>query len=577
MKIFPKIFFFIIIFFGIFGLAKSSKAADVVVNQNDVQQKIEAFGGNYVFYHYGQSVADYTFNNLNPGHARFQMNLSEWEPVNENNNPLVFNWALFLDSDDVHDDFLEIQKFDNKGIPIVLSIWDVPNWMVSNPSNAEQRIIPAEKYDEVIESIAAFLIRSRDQYGVEIPYISFNEPEIGVKVIFSSAQMANFIKKAGARFSSLGLNTKWLTGDTAHAYSLVSYATPILQDATARQYLGPVSFHSWNSWSVSDMEGIYTLAKQYGLPVWCEEIGTSPYADFSASSTWSFALDLAKMYHLILKYSRATVLDYWQYGGSYALVGSDGTTYPSFYAVKQLADNFPSGTDIVETSSNDSEVLALAGKKSSAGNLALHLVNTGSAKSVNISGIPAGNFALIRTSASEKMQVVGNYSTSNGNLSLSLLASSINTLYQIQSPVPTFQNLTIRARGSNASGWPNMEIWVDGTRVINNTTVSSATYTNYNFSISNNAQKIDIVFTNDYYNSTTNEDRNLFVDYVTYKGVTIQSESSGVILDKGNGTAAFDGINTIPGQESILWNAALRFNVLSDTTPPAAPSGLNVQ
>jgi chitodextrinase len=123
----------------------------------------------------------------------------------------------------------------------------------------------------------------------------------------------------------------------------------------------------------------------------------------------------------------------------------------------------------------------------------------------------------------------------------------------------TIYNLTVRAKGSDASGWPNMEIWIDGVKVVN-TTVNSTSYTDYNFSISSNPKKIDVVFTNDYYDSATGADRNLYVDYIIVTGKTIQAEDPSVILDKGSGSAAFDGINTILGQEGILWDAALRFN-----------------
>ncbi|MFH0863733.1 MAG: family 16 glycosylhydrolase [Candidatus Gottesmanbacteria bacterium] len=149
-------------------------------------------------------------------------------------------------------------------------------------------------------------------------------------------------------------------------------------------------------------------------------------------------------------------------------------------------------------------------------------------------------------------------------------------VYKKVSGPPPANNLTVRAKGTYAgSAWPNMEIWVDGVK-ITNTTIGSTSYADYNFSVSTSAQKIDVVFTNDYYDPTTGADRNLFVDYIIINGKTIQSESPGVILDKGSGSAAFDGINTIPGQEAISWNGALRFNVSSDTTPPASPSGLTV-
>ncbi|MFA4817182.1 MAG: hypothetical protein WC608_00470 [Parcubacteria group bacterium] len=425
-----KILFTAIIFFGIFGLAESSFAADVSVNQNNVRQKIQGLGGNYAFDQSGSAVGQYTLNNLKPAHIRVEIKLAEWEPTNDNSDSNNFNWSAFQNAGNTNANFIQMQNFKNKGIPIAASVWNAPNWMVSNPSNSSQRVIPIDKYDEAIESIAAYLLFARDQYGVEIQYVSFNEADGGYQIIFSSAQMASFIKKAGARFSALGLNAKWLTGDTSNAGNLVSYATPILQDATARQYLGPVSFHSWNSWSSGTMENIYTLAKEYGLPVWCEEVGTNPayWQTPSVFPTWNYALEIARIYHFILRHSGAEILDYWEYGNDYPLASPEGVPYFSYYVIKQLVDNFPSGTDIIETSSNDSEVLALAGKNS-AGYMAVHLVNaSSSSKSVNLSGITNGNYALKRTSASEKMQAISSYPVANGALTLNLPASSVSVL-----------------------------------------------------------------------------------------------------------------------------------------------------
>lgn len=424
-----KIIFLAVLFLGIFGLAKSSLAADVVVNQNSVRQRIEGMGGNYAFGMSGTIEGQYTLNNLKPAHARVEMKLTEWEPVNDNSDFNNFNWSVFQNVGRTNSNFIQMQNFKSRNIPIAAAVWNVPDWMVSNPGNTSQRVIPADKYDEAIESIAAYLLYARDQYGVEIQYVSFNEADGGYQIIFSSAQMASFIKKAGARFSALGINTKWLAGDTSNAFTLVNYAAPILQDSVAKQYLGPISFHSWNSWSTTTMESIYNFGKQYNIPVWCMELGTDPAAwqNPSIFPTWNYALNLAKMYHIVLRHSGAVVIDYWEYGDDYPLVSTSGEPYFSYYIVKQIADNFTVGTNIVETSSNDSEVLVLAGKIP-ADRLAVQLINSGSSKSVNISGLSDASYSLTRTSSGEKMKSIGTYAAANGNLTLTLPASSVSIL-----------------------------------------------------------------------------------------------------------------------------------------------------
>ncbi len=154
-----------------------------------------------------------------------------------------------------------------------------------------------------------------------------------------------------------------------------------------------------------------------------------------------------------------------------------------------------------------------------------------------------------------------------------------NPVTIITPPGNSVSNITVRAKGNYAGDeWPVMEIWVDGSR-INAVTVNSSTYQDYSFSFnSNSINAVDVVFINDYYDQTTGADRNLWVDYIIVNIQRFDAESPSTIYDRGYGSAAFDGINVIPGQEYMLWNGALRFrlNTLQsyDSLAPTPPSNL---
>jgi O-glycosyl hydrolase len=419
----------------IYHSKSSALAATVEVRENILYQRIEGIGGNYAFSQSGSSVGQYTLTNLNPRHARVEMDLTEWEPNNDDGNPSGFNWSAFQDRGKTNTNFLQLQDFRNRGIPAVASIWNVPHWMVQNPEAENDRVVPQSMYDEAIESIAAYLIHARDRYGVTIPYISFNEVEIGWRVVFSSSDMADFIKKAGARFAELGLSVKWLTGDVGHADALVDYALPILQDADARQHLGPISVHTWYpEYYGSDTvyRDIYDLAKQYGLPVWVEEVGIDPEGwNIPGYTTgWDYAFDLARLYYRLIKFMGASVMDYWEYGNDYPLVNSSSLTpYPAFYVVKQIAEHLPPGTDIVEATSDNPNILVISGKNDATGNFMVQVINDGSSpETVTFLSLPNSNLSLQRTSDGENMINAGNHTPSNGTLTLTLPARSISTL-----------------------------------------------------------------------------------------------------------------------------------------------------
>ena len=86
--------------------------------------------------------------------------------------------------------------------------------------------------------------------------------------------------------------------------------------------------------------------------------------------------------------------------------------------------------------------------------------------------------------------------------------------------------------------------------------------------------KIDVVFLNDAVTHVNGvrEDRNLIVESVSADDRTpMKPTDPGVIIDQGSGGAAFDGLATVPGQQGIWWNGALRFTVPSGGDPGPAP------
>ena len=135
------------------------------------------------------------------------------------------------------------------------------------------------------------------------------------------------------------------------------------------------------------------------------------------------------------------------------------------------------------------------------------------------------------------------------------------------------QILTVRASADLAGGVGAMiAVRVDGT-ALGTVEVKSKAFADYNFTAPSLAagSKVDIVYTNEA--TIAGKDRNLYVAYVASGKQTVLPTSAGVVLDKGVGAAAFDGIDVLPGQGGIYWNAALRMVwpgvPVADTALPA--------
>jgi hypothetical protein len=122
------------------------------------------------------------------------------------------------------------------------------------------------------------------------------------------------------------------------------------------------------------------------------------------------------------------------------------------------------------------------------------------------------------------------------------------------------ENVVINAYGSQAYGiGPHVQLWINGVNV-GELDVNATTASNYTFSVnlpSNGNITLDVVFTND--DCCIDGDRNLIVNSVLIRGLTLLPTDAGVIIDRGAGAAAFDGVDTIAGQTGIYWSGALRF------------------
>ncbi len=158
---------------------------------------------------------------------------------------------------------------------------------------------------------------------------------------------------------------------------------------------------------------------------------------------------------------------------------------------------------------------------------------------------------------------IGNM-TSKGGLSYSYPTAEDprpHAVRRVSGSGGTAKTVQIRAYSTpcNDGVRATMELWVNGVRQQTWSNVA-ASWTTYQQSVvlSGNDQ-VEVVFTNDC--SAGGYDRNLFVDYVVVDGRTIQAEGGAAVVDRGAGTASFDGLDVIAGQEGIVWSAALRLVV----------------
>jgi len=398
------------------------------------RQVIRSVGGNYCQSTYTNHAADAigneTLREFRPSYVRVALPMKlrripfqDYRGANYTKQPLVIE---VLD---------ELKSMKNEfGVKnFTLSVWDLPDEFIVDPSREAQRVIKPESYDELIQLLTDFLLKAKNEYGVEVDNFSFNESNGGYQIILTPQETIAFVKKAGRKFEEAGLKTKFLLADTSQTKGTVEFATQIMADPEIYKYLGPLAFHCWWSEDMPDneFERIAGLAKAWNKEVWCSELGfdAMSWKIKDMNKSWNYALRFAKISHRMLKYAEVEVSLYWTWQDNYAIMSTDTKQkYPSYYVTRHQTDFMNNGTQVVHSISSDPEILVVAGIRSD-GKQVLQVINMKKeAIVVGTEGFNSSSIDATTTTEANNWETLKNISKStNGKTELSLKAQSVNT------------------------------------------------------------------------------------------------------------------------------------------------------
>jgi O-glycosyl hydrolase len=390
------------------GLSSQPVTGQTVLTLHPAQKRyeLEGFGGNYCF-GIESPVATYTLRNLRSVWARSEMLLREWEPENDNASASQVNWEYFKAQDKpgskLRRRFLFDQQIQKQGLRQVVSIWQLPNWLYTDPARQTDdhgRRLAPDKWAELLESIGSYLLHAKRAYGVEPDLFSFNEADLGVYVQFSAEEQRDMIKRVGTILQKLGLKTKLLVADSHSPRDTSLYALPTADDPQALSFAGGLSFHSWGGASAAQYKAWADLAGRLRLPLIVAEAGLDPEVWRTGMfDTYPYGLSEARMYQELLLHARPQAILYWEYTSDYRLVREKNagaakepelTPTARFWFLKHFSDLTPPKAAALTTGSSQSDVLltAFAGSGKDASALTLHILNTGAARQAAIFGVP---------------------------------------------------------------------------------------------------------------------------------------------------------------------------------------------
>jgi hypothetical protein len=352
-------------------------------------------GGNFVF-GLDSPIVKFNLEHLNVIWSRMAMSLREWEPVEIPDPSAAALGGNDRPGSEMRASLELAQDFQRHGIPLIMSLWVVPPWALSNPKPDELyatgRIVIPAKWDALCQSITSYLLHAREHYGVEPKLFSFNESDLGVTIRLSPQEYRDVVKKLGSCFASQGLATKILLGDVSYP-GPVDFINSVAGDPQALSYVGAVSYHSWNGASLEKLAAWHSVALKLGLPLLVTEGGMDPDAyryPFILNQTW-YALEEGALYLDVLSQSQPLALLPWELTPDYGLIRLEGgTLQPTkrFWFLKQLSETTGAGAAHLAISSDNPAIHTAAFFNTGENGYSIHLVNTGASRQVNIAGIP---------------------------------------------------------------------------------------------------------------------------------------------------------------------------------------------
>jgi O-glycosyl hydrolase len=368
------------------------------------------------------------------------MSLIEWEPQNDNGSPYDTDFGPLAARDKpgsrLRLEFELMRRLQDKGIPFVTSVWRLPEWLLADRGvkkpNDQQRKIDPLLWDELLESIGSYLLYARDKYGVEPDLFSFNEPEIGVRILFTPQEHRQAIRSIGAHLESLGLKTKMLLGDVSNPRGTHTYTLPAAQDPEAMRHVGAISFHSWGGASEAQYKAWADLAERLSLPLLVAEMGTDAggWVGSSYDSYW-YGIEEVRVYQELLLFAKPQGTMYWEFTADYSLVRStsDGIVPTGrFWLTKHFTNLTPPNSQVLGVSSDHPKVLMSGFEKD--GGYTVHIANVSAAREAILTGLPPeiAQWHAVRTTEEAGFAELEPVAAESGGLRLSLPARSLLTL-----------------------------------------------------------------------------------------------------------------------------------------------------
>jgi|GEM_PF-6719417 len=403
-------------------IGKMSFSQDININLNSPRQTVDGVGfchegdrqnGNY--YVISPAIQQMLDNKMSLFRDMFPNKI--WEPSKN-----VFNYTDAR----VVNSMQRLKTMQDRGIKTILGIWDVPNWLVTNPSSGDNRHI--NNFDDFAWFITSYLVHGKNTYGLKVDYVDVNETRTsGINISMTAQEYITLIQKCQTLFTQNGIETKMNMGSVL--LWDIQYCKDIYNATSGLSVAGFPSWHTYRGGSttgrepISYWEGWGAWRQTIDRNLWGTETDYDAYYWLNADRlTWQGVEEMAVMYYRNYYVARMSTSAGWFWHPE----------WPSNNVHTAYMNHFEPGGQIVETSQPNADVMTVAYKHTGKQKFVIQTVNQASAaRTVTFHGVPSGkSLTLVRTSeAGDRSATVGTFTPTGSDLTVTLQANSFNTFY----------------------------------------------------------------------------------------------------------------------------------------------------
>lgn len=456
---------------GTTWLAAAPLAITVKVDASRRFQEIDGFGVNFngpYFRDAQKPMVDMLIDDLGVSLIRldaYGFDLSNWEPVNDNDDPQVMNWDYYNDRYSIPNfeaSWAAARYLNAKGARVMLAaIGITPEWMLdgkapppkhrvcrNNPNPCKPDHLNPAMYEEYAEMLVSMAMYARTQAHVNFEYFSpFNEtdcyPAEGPRIDPEEAPRVLEAIARRLRKESLG-DVRLVSVEQANVET--DYIGPILKAPELMKQVGVFSFHTYGDASVGPQVERIQRSEFPKTRVWLTEYGDLNDQDKSFDSEWNNQSLKASERVLRALNQGAQAAFFWDAFDNlelcemrpsfYGLMRNDNHHYSPkkrYYAARQLFRFVRPGSVRIGATTEDPNLMVSAFANNSSGSLILVGVKrSASAAQVQIS-LTGGSqipltWDLVQTTRSLNCSSMGTLKTENNMVQLELPDEAIFTL-----------------------------------------------------------------------------------------------------------------------------------------------------